>query len=164
MDTAVAQLTELLRNSIFQFSPPPTLSPSHLSKWSHLCTGERCSSPQVLSCISSGWAALERQRLHSATCFSHVINPRCGDVFHNQNEAWHKVEQSQSNVTFYMSHERCFDNHGIMWQRIAFSIPVRWWMIVSSSHLLILTLSLQVGNFLWVEMFQLWAKNTFMLD
>lgn len=82
--------------------------------------------------------------------FSHVINPRCGDVFHNQNEAWHKVEQSQSNVTFYMSHERCFDNHGIMWQRIAFSIPVRWWMIVSSSHLLILTLSLQVGNFLWV--------------
>lgn len=52
-----------------------------------------------------------------------------------KNEAWQKVEQSQRNVTFYMGHERC-------WQRIASSILGRWWMSLSSFHLLILTSAL----------------------
>lgn len=58
-----------------------------------------------------------------------------------------------------MSRERRCDNRGILWQRIAFPIPVRWWMIVSYLQLLILTLSLQVGNFQWAEMLQLWAAD-----
>lgn len=88
--------------------------------------------------VAEAWLPLQKQILHPH------MNPRCPNVFHNQSEAWPKVEQC----------DILYEPWTVLWQqwnnvtRIAFFIPVRWWMILSSFHLLTLMLSPRFQNFL----------------